>query len=115
MRRTAVAVLVAAAIMIAHSLGGATMAFESPIEWPVEESAPVSPISSRPTAVPPTPTASDEPIYEYVPGAEPVEAIATPPFIPISPIFQSPLAAPVSLMCVTVAQASGQVLCYEVR
>ena len=55
----------------------------------------------------PTPPVSNEPAP--APTATPIA------FVPISPIFHSPLAAPVSLMCVMVAQASGHVLCYEVR
>ena len=76
------------------------------------------------TPAPPTPTPMPT-VTPCVVCYEPVEipATATPhpaptigPFVPISPIFpifHSPIATPVSLMCVAPG-SYGQILCYEV-
>ena len=118
-------ILLTVAVMITLYLGSGAMAFNSPLDENspigIATSTPDQPSNSAipssedtPTAVPPTPTMSNGPIYEYVSEPEPMEIIATPIlFIPVSPLFHSPIPTP-EYLCVAVGMSSKYILCYEV-
>ena len=113
------------AIIAAHLLGGGMMA-----QGTGSEGAPTSPISQNSEGVPQAdenedeltevlsglePDSTEAPIYGATPQILPtITATPVPVFIPISPIFHSPIATPGRLMCVA-AGHWGQVLCYEVQ
>jgi len=133
--------LAALAVLIALYLSSGVMAFNSPVS-PLDYVEPTETVEVEPTEpawlqsqwgcppvnpdpvyghikwCPPYGTPADywtpTPVPTSVVSNEPAPApTATPvPFVPISPIFHSPIPTPVSLMCVAPGMSSGYVLCY---
>jgi len=132
-------VLLALALLMAFYLGGGALAFNSPIS-PLYSPDPTRIIRETgwiaPTPMPdfdrdgnllpddPTETPTPSPAPTATPCVVCPEAMETPAipepvfvpvFVPISPVFHSPIATPIPEFICVAPGMHGQIVCYEVQ